>query len=93
MYATSHGDDSFDDKTASASEQVARVLQSPFNHREEDTGPAGDISIETQSRRRRSVEIANSSSKSHTVSSRASSRRRLVRGRGASEGDMRDDDI
>ena len=93
MYATSHGDDSSNDETVSAGEQVARVLQSHFDHREKDTGPASAISIEMLSRRRRSVETASSSSKSHTVSSRASSRRRLVRGRGASGGDVRDDDI
>ena len=73
MYAVSHGDDSSDDETASAGKQVARVLQSRFDHREEDTSPADDISIKKRSRRRRSIETANASSKSYTISSRASS--------------------
>ena len=45
------GDDSFNDETASAGEQLARVLQSRFNCGEEDTGPVGSISIEMRSRR------------------------------------------
>ena len=93
MYATSHGDDSSDDETASAGERVARFLQSRFNRREEDIGLTGDISIETHSRRRRSVEMANVSFESHIVSSRASSRCRPARGRGASGGEMRAEDL
>ena len=83
MYATSHGDNSSDDKTTSASKQVARVLQSCFNRVEKYIRPAYGISIETRSRRQRSVETASVSSKFCTVSSRASSRRRPTRGSGA----------
>ena len=68
MYATSHGDNSSDDETASAIKQVAQILQSRFDHREEDIGPTSGISIETWSRRRRSVEIASALTKSHTIS-------------------------
>ena len=46
MYATSHGDNSFDDETASSGEQMAQVLQSRFNREEEYTRPAGGITIE-----------------------------------------------
>ena len=93
MYATSHGDDSSDDETTSAGERVARFLQSHLNRREEDIGLTGGISIETHSRRRRSVEMANVSFESHIVSGRSSSRCRPARGRGASGGEMRAEDL
>lgn len=73
MYATSQGCDSSNDETASASKQVARVLQSHFDREEEDVGPAGNISIETRSRRRRFVKTASVSSESRTISSGATS--------------------
>ena len=79
ILATSHGDSSSDDKTTLANERVARVLQSRFEHRDDDTKPAS---------RRRLVEIANVSSKSHTVSSGASSRCRPTTGTGAFGGLM-----
>ena len=93
VYATSHGDDSSNDETASASKQVARFLQSRFNRREEDIGLTSSISIETHSRRRGSIEMANVSFESHIVSSKASSRCRPARGRGASGGEMRAEDL
>ena len=65
---------------------MARVLQSRFDRKEEDTGPAGDISIKTWSRRWWLVEIASDSFESYTFSSGATSQCRPVRGRGASEG-------
>lgn len=69
----SSGDNSSDDKTASAGEQTARVLQSHFNCRGDDTELVNGISMETHSRRWRSIEMASVSFESHTVSSRASS--------------------
>jgi len=93
MYATSQGDDSSDDKTASASKQVARVLQSRFDHGEEDTGPIGDISIETWSRRWCSIKTASVSFESYTVSNGATSLRSPTRGKGTSGGEMRAEDI
>ncbi|KAK7839667.1 ribulose bisphosphate carboxylase large chain [Quercus suber] len=93
MYATSHGDNSSNDETASASEQVARVLQSRFNCGEEDTRPVGGISIETWSKKWCSVEMASVSYESRTISRGAYSRRKPARGRGSSEGEMRAKDL
>jgi len=77
VYATSHGDDSSDDETTLASERVAQVLQSHFDRGDDDTRPIGSISMETRSKRCRSVMTASVSSKSHTVSCGASSWWRL----------------
>ena len=85
MYAMSHGDNSSDDETTLVGEQVARVLQSRFDRGEEDTRPASGISIESQSRKQCSIKMASVSSKSHTVSSRAFSWRRLIRRKGPLE--------
>ena len=93
MYMTSQGGNSSDDETALTGEWVVGVLQSRFNRGEEDTGPDNGISIEMRSKRRRSVETANVSSKSHIVSNGATSWRRLVRGREASGGAVRVEDI
>lgn len=93
MYATSHGDDSSDDETASASEWVAQVLQSRFDCEEEDIGPTGDISIETCSKRWRLVKMASVSFVSYTVSNGASSRRKPARGRGAFRGETWAEDL
>ena len=49
--------------------------------------------METQSRRRHSVETASVSSKSRTISSRASSRHKLATGRGAFGGVTRAEDL
>ena len=85
MYATSLGNSSFDDKTASVGEHVARVSQSHFGCGGNDPRPTGGISMETRSKRRCSIEIASASSKSYTVSSGATSQCRPVRGRGPPE--------
>ena len=69
----SHGDDSSDDETISAGEQAARVLQSHFDCGENDLRLVGGIPTKTQFRRWRSIEMASISTKSHTVSSEASS--------------------
>lgn len=63
-----------------------------FRSAEEDTGPAGGISIKTRSRRR-AVEIASVSSETHTIFSRATSRCRPVRVRGAFRGAIELKDI
>ena len=73
VYATSHGDSSFDDETTSAGKKVARVMQSHFNRGVYDTKPVGGIPMETQSRRRHSIEMASVSSESHTISNGVSS--------------------
>ena len=88
IYATSHGDDSSDDETNSASKQAAWVLQSHFNYRGDDPKPIGSIPIETRSRWRYSIETVSVSSESHTISSGAFSQCRLAAGRGASRGVM-----
>ena len=49
--------------------------------------------METRSKRSQSVEMAIASSKSCTTSSGTTSRHRPVKGRGASRGEVRDDDI
>ena len=72
---------------------MAWVLQSQFDCGEEDAGLAGDISIETRSRRRRFFKMASVSFESRTVSSETTSWHRPVRRRGASEGAVQDDDI
>ena len=93
MYATSLGGDSSNDETALAGEQVARVFQSHCDLEGDDIGLVGGISIETRSRRWWSIETSSASSESHTISNRTNSRRKLVRGKGASGGAMQDDDI
>ena len=70
----SHRDSSSNDETTSAGEQVARVLQSCFDRRDNDTRLASGISTETHSRRSRLVEMASISSESLIVSSGASGR-------------------
>ena len=72
VYTTSHKNDSSNDETALADEQVARVLQSHFHYKGDDPKPTGGIPIETHSWKRRSVETAYISFESHIVSSRAS---------------------
>ena len=76
-------DDSSDDETASTNEQAAQVLQSHFDCGGDDLRPAGGIPMETRSRRRRSIEMANISSESCTICSGASSQHRLAIGRRA----------
>ena len=49
--------------------------------------------METRSKRSQSVETANASSESCTTSSGTTSQHRPVKGRGASRGEVRDDDI
>ena len=49
--------------------------------------------METRSKRRHSVETASVFSKSHTISSRASSRHKLATGRGASDGVTQAEDL
>lgn len=93
MYSTSHEDDSSNDKTTSAGERVAQVLQSRFDHGDNDTRPIGGISIETHSRRHRSVETTSVSSKFYTASSRASSRCRPAKGRKVYGGATCDEDL
>ena len=51
MYATSQGDGSFDDETASAGEQAAWVLQSHFDCGDDSPRPTDGIPLETESRR------------------------------------------
>ena len=87
------GGDSFDGETTSACEQEAWVLQSHFDCVGDDIGPAGGISMETRSSRRRFIETTSVSSKSHTISSVATSWRRPVRGKGASGGEVQAEDI
>ena len=93
MYATSQGDSSSNDETTLTSEQAARILQSHFDCGGGDPRSTNGIPMETRSRRRCSVEIAGALSKSRTVSSRTTSQCRLVRGKGAFRGEVRDDDI
>jgi len=85
----SHGDDSSDDKTISTGERAAQVLQSHFDRGGDDSRPVDGIPMKARSRRRRSVEMASVSSKSRTISSRASSRHGPAIGRRACEGVMR----
>ena len=50
ILATSHGGSSSDDETTSSNERVAQVLQSRFDHKNDNTKPASSISMETHSR-------------------------------------------
>lgn len=93
MYAMSHGDDSSNDEIALAGKQAARVLQSYFDYGGDDHKPTSSISMETRSRRRCSVEMASVLSESRTISSRATSQRRPVRGMGDFRGEMQAKDI
>ena len=68
-------------------------MQSHFDRGGEDTGPTGGISMETQSRRRHSVETASVSSKSCTISNWASSQCMPVTAKGASRGETRAKDL
>ena len=90
---TYHGDNSSDDEITLTCEQAAWVLQSHFDCGGDDLRPTSGIPMETLSKRRRLVEMASVSSKSHTVSSRASSWRRSATGRRASGGVMRAEDL
>ena len=68
-------------------------MESHFDHGGDDSRLAGGILIETQSRRRHSIETANVSFESRTISSGASSRCRSATGRGAFGGAMRTEDL
>ena len=85
IYAKSHGDASFNEETVSAGEQAARVLHSHFDYRGDDIRPTGGIPMKTKFRKRRSVETVSVSSKSRTISSRASSRCKPATRRGILE--------
>lgn len=56
IYAMSHRDSSSDDEIVSASDRMARVLQSHFDHEGNDIRPIGRIPMESRSRRQRSTE-------------------------------------
>ena len=73
IHAATHRDSSSDDETTSAGKKVARVMQSHFDRGVYDTKPVGGIPMETQSRRRHSIEMASVSSESHTISNGVSS--------------------
>lgn len=68
-------------------------MQWCFDRRGNDTGPAGGISIEICFRRSLSVETISVSFESYTVSSRASSWHRSAKGRRASRGETRVEDL
>ena len=93
MYATSQRDGSSDDKIASVGKQAAQVLQSHFDCGGDDPRPTGGIPMETRSRRRCFVEKASASSESRIVSSGTTSQHWPVKGKAASGGEVRDDDI
>ena len=69
------------------------TIKCHFDCKGGDPKSTSGIPMETRSRRRCSVEMVSALSKSHTVSSWTTSRHRPIRGRGASGGEVRDDDI
>lgn len=69
------------------------TIKCHFDCRGDDPRSTSGIPMEARSKRRCSVEMASALSKSHTVSNWKTSRHRLIRGRGASGGEVRDDDI
>ncbi|KAL0008420.1 hypothetical protein SO802_009922 [Lithocarpus litseifolius] len=85
IYATFHGDFSSNDETISTAKRAAQVLQSHFNRGGDDTRPISEIPMEIRSRRRRSAKTVRFSFESRTISSRASSWRRLAIGEGPLE--------
>ena len=68
-------------------------MQSHFDHGGDESKPTGEIPMETRSRKWHSVEIVSVSSKSHIISSGASSRRRPDIRRGTFGGKMPAEDL
>ena len=78
----------------SSSENWGKALMYATSHEDDSSDDEIEFCKATLTAgRRRSVETANVSSKSHTVSSRASSWHRPAKRRGASRGDMRAVDL